>query len=328
MVKRSKMVVIGDKNNLKFINPETLKYWEKYKNDMIIRELSDLTIYNYQRDLEMWWLYIYEHQQNRSVLEIDDDDISAYLSYCKQRGNNSSRMKRRISAISAFYNFLVKRRYVTDNPMNHIDRPKKDTPVVLQTFLTEKQIKLMKEKLIQNISDSKRISDKHTAYQMRLFALFSLSTMGRVNAVRSVKWDMIDFENRIVNGVIEKEGYEVEFYFSVEVREAMYDVINFRKKHGINDNGYMFTAKENGRDACVSATTLSRWTDYIGEMIGVPTLHPHDFRHSGATFLKNKGMPLEDISELLHHTGTDVTRKFYIKADQRKITEKKDKYGL
>ncbi len=322
------MISIGDKSNLKLVNPETLKYWEKYKNDMIIRELSELTIYNYQRDLEAWWLFIYEHQQNRSILDIDDDDITAFLSYCKQRGNNSRRMKRRISAISAFYNFLVKRRYMKENPAAHIDRPKKDTEVVLQTFLTEKQIDLMKEKLIQNIEDNHKIAGKHTAYQLRLYALFSLSTMARVNAVHSVRWDMIDFENRIVSGVIEKEGYEVELYFSAEVRDAMYDVINFRKKHGIEDNGYMFTAKENGCNACASNATLARWAAFIGGMIGVPSLHPHDFRHSGATFLKNKGMPLEDISELLHHTGTDVTRKFYIKADQRKITEKKDKYGL
>lgn len=182
--------------------------------------------------------------------------------------------------------------------------------------------------MIQNIEDNKRIAGKHTAYQMRLYALFSLSTMARVAAVRSIRWEMVDFESRIVSGVIEKEGYEVELYFSEEVRDAMNDLIAFRKQHGINDNGYVFTAKENGTNDCASVTTLSRWAKFIGEMIGVPTLHPHDFRHSGATFLKNKGMPLEDISELLHHAGTDVTRKFYIKADQRKITEKKDKYGL
>ncbi len=328
MVKRSKKVVGGNREKLSLVNSETLKYWGKYKNDMIVRELSDLTIYNYQNDLENWWLYIYEHQNNKSVLEIDDDDIMAFLSYCKQQGNNSRRMKRRIASISSFYNFLVKRRYMTENPTTFLERPRKDTEVVMQTFLTEKQIESMKEKLIQNIEDNKRIAGKHTAYQMRLYALFSLSTMARVAAVRSIRWEMVDFESRIVSGVIEKEGYEVELYFSEEVRDAMNDLIAFRKQHGINDNGYVFTAKENGINDCASVTTLARWAKFIGEMINVPTLHPHDFRHSGATFLKNKGMPLEDISELLHHAGTDVTRKFYIKADQRKITEKKDKYGL
>lgn len=328
MVKRSQKVAIGNKEKLKNINPETLKYWEKYKNDMIIRELSDLTIYNYQNDLENWWLYIYEYQKNKSILEIDDDDIASFLGYCKKQGNNSRRMKRRISSISSFYNFLVKRRYVTENPTAFIDRPKKDTEVVMQTFLTEKQINNMKEKLIENINNHRTISAKHTALQLRLYALFSLSTMARINAVRTVRWEMVDFDNRIVNNVIEKEGYEVELYFSSEVRDCMYDVIEFRKKHGIDDGGYVFTAKENGVNDCTSTTTLARWAKIIGEMIGVPTLHPHDFRHSGATFLKNKGMALEDISELLHHSGTDVTRKFYIKADQKKITEKKDKYGL
>ncbi len=166
MVKRSKKVLGGNKKKLALVNPETLKYWGKYKNDMIVRELSDLTIYNYQNDLENWWLYIYEQQNNKSILEIDDDDIMAFLSYCKQQGNNSRRMKRRIASISSFYNFLVKRRYMTENPTTFLERPRKDTEVVLQTFLTEKQIESMKEKLIQNIENNKRIAGKHTAYQM------------------------------------------------------------------------------------------------------------------------------------------------------------------
>jgi integrase len=54
-------------------------------------------------------------------------------------------------------------------------------------------------------------------------------------------------------------------------------------------------------------------------MIGIHTLHPHDFRHSGATLLKNMGMDLEDISKLLNHKGLDVTQKHYIKVDPTRL---------
>ena len=63
-------------------------------------------------------------------------------------------------------------------------------------------------------------------------------------------------------------------------------------------------------------------------MIGEPTLHPHDFRHSGATLLKNAGMSLEDVSSLLNHMGTDVTKKFYIKEDKSKLSAEKDKFEI
>lgn len=59
-------------------------------------------------------------------------------------------------------------------------------------------------------------------------------------------------------------------------------------------------------------------------MIGQPTLHPHDFRHSYATLLKNEGVMLEDISTMLNHAGTDVTKQYYIKLDTSKVRKIKD----
>ena len=61
-------------------------------------------------------------------------------------------------------------------------------------------------------------------------------------------------------------------------------------------------------------------------MIGVPTLHPHDFRHSGSQLLMLAGMPIEEISELLSHSGLDVTKKHYLRSDTKKLQESKDKY--
>ena len=40
------------------------------------------------------------------------------------------------------------------------------------------------------------------------------------------------------------------------------------------------------------------------------------------------GMALEDVSTLLNHQGTDVTRKHYIKEDKSKLQGIKDKFGI
>ena len=79
--------------------------------------------------------------------------------------------------------------------MEFIARPKRGLPVVVQTFLTEGQVNLMREKL-----------DEYGDSQLKTFALFSLSTMARVNAISNVMWKQIDFDNRTVDDVLEKEN--------------------------------------------------------------------------------------------------------------------------
>ena len=204
--------------------------------------------------------------------------------------------------------------------MEFIDRPTKDVAVVKQTYLTPDEVKLMREKLNALVESAITVHMKDNAMTLRLYALFSLSTMARVNAVRNTLWKSIDYENRMVHDVLEKEGKIVDLMFSKEVSELLKELKEYRTEHDIEDGGYVFVGtKINGTWMPITSSTAGDWCKKIGEMIDEPTLHPHDFRHSGATLLKNAGMSLEDVSSLLNHAGTDVTNKYYIKKDGRKI---------
>lgn len=315
MSERSKRIVLHDEEKLKQINPETQKLMQKYKIDMSLRDLSPKSIYGYEKDLNQWFIYILDHQFNQCVTELSDDDITEFLYFCKQEGNNVERMKRRMAAISAFYKFLRKKKLIKENPTEFMDRPKKGMPVTVQTYLTPEQVELMREKLTE-----------YGDLQLKTYAMFSLSTMARVNAIANLKWEQIDFEARECRDVLEKEGYIVELSFSNEVKDLLLALKKEREDKGINDYGWVFYSRYNNETKPISNGTLLEWCKKIGNMIGVPTLHCHDFRHSGATLLKNMGMSLEDISELLHHSGTDVTSKFYIKKDTSKIKALKDKF--
>ena len=315
MPERSKRIVLHNEEKLKQINPETQKLMQKYKIDMSLRDLSPKSIYSYEKDLNQWFIYILDHQFNQSVTELSDDDITEFLYFCKQEGNNVERMKRRMAAISAFYKFLRKKKLIKENPTEFMDRPKKGMPVTVQTYLTPEQVDLMRTKLTE-----------YGDLQLKTYAMFSLSTMARVNAIANLKWEQIDFEARECRDVLEKEGYRVELSFSNEVKELLLALKKEREDKGINDYGWVFYSRYNDETKPISNGTLLEWCKKIGNMIGVPTLHCHDFRHSGATLLKNMGMSLEDISELLHHSGTDVTSKFYIKKDTSKIKALKDKF--
>ncbi len=326
MAERSKIIRMRDNEKLSKVNPETIKLWKKYRVDMTLRELSAKTISGYQNDLESWWIYVLDNQDNKSVLDLTEDDLTEFLFFCKTNGNNSHRIKRRMASISAFYNFLLRKRLIAENPALYIDRPKKDTDVVVQTFLTQEQVNDMRKVLADNVNKAKTVIEKHRAMQYQLYALFSLSTMAICNAVRRVRWEQISFGERIVSNVIEKEGYAVTLYFSKETAALLKGLKAFRTENNIDDDGYVFVALNGKTYGLCKNETLNDWAHIIGNMIGVPTLHPHDFRHSGATLFKNNGMPLKDVSALLNHSGTDVMR--YIRADRKKISENKDKFEI
>lgn len=328
MAQKSKKIKLMNVEKLSQINPQSLQLWRKYKVDMSLRELSPKTIAGYQNDIENWFIYILDYQNNRCITELTDEDITEFLVFCKENGNNTRRLKRRMSSISSFYLYLRKKKLITENPMEYIDRPKRDTDVVTQTFLTTSQIEQMKLALQQNVDSSRTLQQRHNGMMLQLYALLSLSTMARVNAISSLIWDKFDFDERSIIGILEKEQKIVDLFYSKECAVFIEALICFRKANNIDDGGYVFCSKYGSDISPISTTTLNNWCKKIGELIGVPTLHPHDFRHSGATLLKNAGMPLEDVSSLLNHEGTEVTQKFYIKADDRKIRQSKDKFEV
>lgn len=312
-LERSKRICIGTEVTDEKLNQKNLELLQKYERDMGMRELSQKTIYSYICDLKAWFRYLYLEQFNQCVTDLTEEDIEEHIYFCKKEGNNTERIKRRMASLSAFYKFLRKKKIIKDNPMEFIDRPKKGLPVVVQTFLTEKQVELMREKL-EELND----------LQLKTFALFALSTMARINAISNVMWKQIDFENRTVDDVLEKESKIVTLFFSKEVKELLLKLKEQREKDEIV-NEYVFLNFHNNQ---ASTNVLTDWTKQIGEMIGVPELHCHDFRHSNATLLKNNGMPIEEVSSLLNHSGIDVTRRFYIKEDKTKIGKNKDKYEI
>lgn len=317
MVERSKRICLYDQNKAKKINDETLKLFQKYQIDMSIRDLSENSIKQYNSDLMQWFIYMYDNQFNLSVLEATDDDLEEYYYFRKQRGNHVNRQKRVMASISAFYKFLRKKKYIKESPTEFIERPKQGQAITVQTYLTKEEVQLMREKL-----------EEYGDIQLQAYAFVSLTTMGRVNAIANLKWSQIDWDERIFSDVLEKEKKVVEFSFSEETKEYLKKLIKYREDHNINDYGWVFISPYVDENTPIANGTLNMWCKKIGEMIGQPTLHCHDFRHSYANLLKSEGVDLEDISTMLNHSGTDVTKKHYLKIDTKKVRKIKDSINI
>lgn len=313
-MERSKRLNLYTTKDIPKFNKDNMKLLTRYISNLGMRELSKDTVYGYQRDLYSWFGYILKYQDNKDIADINEDDVTEYLYYCKNGGNHSRRMRRRIASISAFYIFLRKKRILKENICDFLDRPENDTDIVTQTYLSQLQINEMKSRLyeIGNI-------------QRTTYTLLSLSTMARVAAINSIKWSQIDYSERTINDVIEKEGYSVTLYFSEEVKNLLLELKKQREEKGITCE-YVFISKYRECYKKVDVSTMASWAKKSGKLIGINTLHPHDFRHSMATILKNNGMPLEEVSFLLNHKGVDVTLKHYIKQDKKKVRSLKDMY--
>lgn len=314
-LERSKRIIIGEEYE-KEINEENLKYLKMYKRDMEIRGLSPKTIYNYEKDILQWFSYLVREQFNPSILEVTEEDIEEFIYYCKEEGNNASRLQRRMSPISELYKFLRKKKKIKENPMEFISRPKKGLPVVVQTYLTLDQVKTIRDCLKEEDN-----------LQLTTYFELSMSTMARKTAISNITWEQIDFDNMLINDVLEKEQRIVTLYFNEVTRDLLLQLKKKREEDGV-DNKYVFLVKYNKEWKKADGDNLTLWAKKIGGYIGVPTLHCHDFRHSSASLKKNAGMPLEDVSSLLNHLSTDVTKKHYIKEDVSKKGEMARKYSI
>ena len=314
-LERSKRIIIEKKYEDQ-INVENLELFKKYKRDMQMRELSDKTIYNYERDLMQWFSYLAREQFNPKVTDVAEDDIEEFIFYCKEQGNNTERVKRRTSVISAFYKYLRRKKKIKENPCEFVVRPKKGLPVVVQTFLTKEQVKETRKWL----KDNKDI-------QLTTYAEFSLSTMARVNAVSNIKWEQIDLNNLTVDDVLEKEGKIVTLYFDDRVKKLLIELKKFREENKI-DCEYLFVTRYGGVYKRATSNTLNEWTKKVGKAMNIPTMHPHDWRHSGSQLKKLAGMPIETVSSLLNHSGLDVTKKHYLRDDKEQMGEMMRKYSV
>ncbi|TVX86080.1 tyrosine-type recombinase/integrase [Paenibacillus agilis] len=333
MTKR-KYVRYVTKEKLEKVSDENKIHIQKYFNYKNMN-LSDSSKVSYESDFNQWLVFINDKFGKGSLATEDilrmlkDEDgiedmvdlIEDYIAFCVTvLGNNERRIQRRLSSISSFFLYLLKKRRIKSNPLDYIERPSVragEKPQITQTYLTEAQVEQIRKHF-------KKTDD----IQLELYFELSLSTMLRVNAISNIKVDQIDFETGMITGIKEKEGYIVDGYCSDVTMKLIKKWLDYRKENDI-ESEYLFITKYSGEWKQVSKNTLQTvWTKKIGKIIDIPELHPHDFRHSGSSLLFNKGMSLEDVQELLNHRSPDTTLKHYIKRDMKKLQDAKKKFEL
>src|SRR3990172_625678 len=95
---------------------ELIERYIQYLHDE--RNASPHTIRNYQSDLEQFRTFLIQHsgEDKVAIKSIDALRIRAYLAHLFEAKRKKSSIVRKLSAVRAFFKFLIRDRVIEENP--------------------------------------------------------------------------------------------------------------------------------------------------------------------------------------------------------------------
>lgn len=239
----------------------------------------------------------------KEVKHIVTDDIREYLTDY-QKNKNTSKVTidniRRI--LSSFFSWLEDEDYILKSPVRRIHKVKAGTNIK-ETY-SDESLELMRDK----------------CNEIRDLAIIDMlaSTGMRVGEMVLLNRSDIDFNERecIVFG---KGSKERVVYFDARTKIHLKNYLESR----IDDNPALFVSLKAPYKRLKIGGVEVRLREF-GKRLGVQKVHPHKFRRTLATMAIDKGMPIEQLQQLLGHSKIDTTLQYaMVKQSNVKIAHKK-----
>lgn len=241
-----------------------------------------------ERTINLYKLHLTRMLQslNMAVDKITENDLFVYLARYKKDNNVSNAYLDNIRLVfSSFFGWLNAKGYISKNPT-----------AGLEPIKVEKKIK-------QPFSDEELEKLRRICEQERDLALieFLYSTGVRVSELVALNRKDIDFygKNVVVYG---KGSKERETYLNAASCLHLKAYLEGRT----DDNEALFVSERTPHTR-ITVAGVEKILRRIGKDAGVTKVHPHRFRRTMATNVLKKGMPLEEVRELLGHTKLDTT---------------------
>lgn len=240
---------------------------------------------------------------NKRVQEIETDDLRCYLTDY-QRKKQSSRVTidniRRI--LSSFFSWLEDEDYILKSPVRRIHKVKAAT-TVKETY-TDESLELMRD----------------SCDNLRDLALIDMlaSTGMRVGELVLLNREDINFMERecVVFGKGDKERI---VYFDARTKIHLQNYLASRTDE---NNALFVSLKKPYRRLQIGGVEVR--LRKIGKCLEIPKVHPHKFRRTLATMAIDKGMPIEQLQQLLGHRRIDTTLQYaMVKQSNVKLAHKK-----
>lgn len=280
-------------------NDDSHELISKFISSKRVEGCSEKTLKYYQTTIDA--LVVSLDKDVRSILT---EDLRTYLTDYQEK-NQSSRVTidniRRI--LSSFFSWLEDEDYIIKSPVRRIHKVK-TAKNVKETFTDEDL-----EKMRDGCED------------LRDLAMIDLlaSTGMRVGELVLLNRKDIDFNERecVVFGKGNKERI---VYFDAKAKLHLQRYFASRT----DENPALFVTLRAPHERINIGGIEHRFRE-IGKRLSIPKVHPHKFRRTLATMAIDKGMPIEQLQQLLGHQKIDTTlhyamvKQSNVKAAHRKF---------
>ncbi len=239
----------------------------------------------------------------KAIKHIVTDDIRCYLTEYQAKKKSSKVTIDNIRRIlSSFFAWLEDEDYILKSPVRRIHRVKTGT-IIKETY-SDEALELMRD----------------NCTELRDLAIIDMlaSTGMRVGEMVLLNRNDIDFNERecIVFG---KGSKERVVYFDARTKIHLQNYLESRT----DDNPALFVSLKAPHVRLKIGGVEVRLREF-GKQLGLPKVHPHKFRRTLATMAIDKGMPIEQLQQLLGHRKIDTTLQYaMVKQSNVKIAHRK-----
>lgn len=241
---------------------------------------------------------------NVPIAQIETEHIRNYLSaYQKKNDCSKTTVDNVRRNLSSFFAWLEEENYILKSPVRRIHKIK--TPKLVKEVIPDEELEKLRDGCIK----------------IRDLAMIELlmSTGIRVGELVNLKISDIDFNERecIVHGKGDKER---KAYFDAKTKLHLLEYVKERK----DDGEWLFVSLKYPYDHLTINGVESRIRN-IGKKCDILNVYPHKFRRTMATKAIDKGMPIEQVQQLLGHQQIDTTMH-YAMVNQSNVKNSHRKY--
>lgn len=274
----------------------------------IERGLSQNTRISYQRDLAQYLAFL-EKEQISEWSAIDRFTVLDFLQQLQKEGKSSATIARMVSSLRRFHQFLRQERYTDQDPMQHIDSPKKQQKLPDTLDLQEV------ERLIET-------PDTNTVLGIRDRAILELmyATGVRVSELIGIKLNDIHLTMGLLQtlGKGDKERIVPLGDYAIDWIQRYLDEArpHLTRKHPEEDHLFV-----NNHGTGLSRQGIWKNLKTLVRTAGITkNVTPHTLRHSFATHLLENGADLRTVQELLGHADISTTQ-IYTHITKKRMTD-------
>ena len=277
---------------------ENLDLTEKFIEAKKIEGCSLKTLHYYETSIKQMLYYV-----DKKPEEITTDDLRQYLSnYHEVRNASHTTVDNLRRIYSSFFAWLEDEDYIIKSPVRRIHKVR--TEKNIKETYSDENLEILRDYNI--ISRDVAITDMLASTGMRIGEMVLLNR------------DDIDFNERecVVFG---KGSKERVVYFDARTKIHLLNYLESR----VDDNPALFVSlKYPHKRLTISGIEVRLRKN--GQKLGIAKVHPHKFRRTLATKAIDKGMPIEQLQQLLGHKRIDTTLQYaMVKQSNVKLAHRK-----